>query len=430
MKFEMNLDDYILINQSPYIYEISLDNLDFDDLSKEINEFKSEINWSEMWDIEEVKKRLLNNWKFVIYKPQSNIKGWIWLDNTYEPKNIYVNKNYRNRGIGKELYYTVQNICKKMGIKKIYGYIDDWNIVSINCIESVGWQRIPQKYISHNGPLKFWSLNDFDISSYVNRLETRKNQIYSILDEKTKLTTHYKYNELGFRGESIFNKGFKIMTLGCSVTEGVGVENNETWPNKLSKLIPNSVDMNFGIGGRSSDFISRCLLTYFDIIKPDLVIILYPATNRREYYDNKCGINPFIATHPIGHFFNQTDEGKEIQKNLLLTQNNNENLINWYKNHLLIKYFLESKKCNWIWDNSFIGDDYMDDNLYFRGYVNGKNIYQTGINNAFIDKASDNQHPGKLHQENYAKKLLSYIKEKYPHYLIGCENIENSRRLI
>ena len=29
--------------------------------------------------------------------------------------------------------------------------------------------------------------------------------------------------------------------------------------------IPNSVDLNFAFGGRSNDFISRCLITYYDM---------------------------------------------------------------------------------------------------------------------------------------------------------------------
>ena len=235
---------------------------------------------------------------------------------------------------------------------------------------------------------------------------------------------------MGFRGESINKEGFKIMSLGCSLTEGVGVQNNETWPNRFSKLIPNSVDMNFGSGGRSADFITRCLLTFFDLIKPDLVIILYTATNRREYYDDKCGINPFIGTHPLGYYFNETNDGRDKHNQILGAQTSCENIINWYKNHLLIKYFLESKKCNWIWDNSFLETDYQDKNLFNKGYTNGKNVYEVNPNEIFLDRGTDDKHPGKIHQENYAKNLYNFIIENHPDYLKDLKNHKKTNKVL
>ena len=50
------------------------------------------------------------------------------------------------------------------------------------------------------------------------------------------------------------------------LTEGVGVNDNQTWPAQICSHIPNSVNLNFGVGGRSNDFIVRCLLSYFDLI--------------------------------------------------------------------------------------------------------------------------------------------------------------------
>ncbi len=142
MKFEKDLRNYIIKETPSYIKEVNVHTIDFDSLSEEIEEFKKEIKWDEMWDVKEAKNRLMNNWRVVVFVPNQAIKGWIWLDNTNEPKNIYVNREYRNRGIGKELYYEIHNMCKKMNIDKIIGYIDNWNLGSRRCIESVGWYKI------------------------------------------------------------------------------------------------------------------------------------------------------------------------------------------------------------------------------------------------------------------------------------------------
>ena len=126
-----------------------------------------------------------------------------------------------------------------------------------------------------NNILKYWTIEDFEVSSYKWHLSDRFNKTFTTSGgDNTGLCT-YTYNELGFRGDSIKKEGFKVMSIGCSNTEGVGVNDNQTWPAQFSKLIPNGVNHNFGMGGRSNDYISRCLLTYFDLVKPDLVLIMY-----------------------------------------------------------------------------------------------------------------------------------------------------------
>lgn len=257
-------------------------------------------------------------------------------------------------------------------------------------------------------PLKYWSIDDFEISSHSFKLEERKNKTYNTSGSDNTGICTYTYNELGFRGDSIEKQGFKIMSLGCSLTEGVGVNDFETWPSRISQQIPNSVNLNFGTGGRSNDFIARCLISYFDYIKPDLVLILYTYPNRREFYDKDGGINPYSAVSSWGYF--ETEEGKEIQNNLILAQNDNENYMNWYKNHLLISNFLQNKGCNWIWDGSCVGGDYTD-----------KNHFKSDFN-TFLDVGSDGKHPGPIHHMTYAQNLISFISKTHPTFLPASRN--------
>jgi hypothetical protein len=245
----------------------------------------------------------------------------------------------------------------------------------------------------------------FEISSHQYKLGERKGKTYKTSGSDNTGKCSYTYNELGFRGDSIFKEGFKVMSIGCSNTEGVGVNNTDTWPYQFTNLIPNGVNMNFGTGGRSNDFISRCLLTYYDLIKPDLVLIMYTSPQRRDIYTKDGRIEPFMPTTSWG-YLKETDDGMKAQEFLTYLQNDNEDTINWYKNHLLIKYFLESKKCNWIWDNSFVDNDYQDENLIDKGYTNGFNIFKDGPERYLLDRGTDAQHPGKLHQEFYGHELI------------------------
>ncbi len=254
--------------------------------------------------------------------------------------------------------------------------------------------------------LKYWTVDGFEISSYKWHLSDKINKTFNVSGtDKTEGCT-YTYNELGFRGDSIHKDGFKVMSIGCSNTEGVGVNNNETWPAQFTKLIPNGVNHNFGMGGRSNDYISRCLLTYYDLIKPDLVLIMYTAPHRREIFTNDGGIEPFMVTHIWG-YLEETEEGKKIQSLKTELQNTNEDIANWYKNHLLIKYFLESKKCNWMWNGWMdIPIDYNETNRFDGQYAV-----------PFIDLGVDKTHPGPKHNQAYAENLYGFIYKNFKNYL-------------
>ncbi len=254
-------------------------------------------------------------------------------------------------------------------------------------------------------PLEYWRPETFEISSYKFQLQERKGKTYTTSGSDNTGLCNYTYNELGFRGDSIQKKGFRVMSIGDSMTEGVGVNDNETWPHQFSKLIPNAVDLNFGFGGRSNDYVSRCLLTYYDLIKPDLVLIMYPPIHRRDIYTKDGGIEPFTPIHEWG-YTNETEDGKKIQKYLTELQNDNEDFVNWYKNHQLIKYFLLSKGCNWIWTD-WMGklEDYSEFNRFHNNY------------NYFIDIGAEGKHPGKNHNFIYSTILYKHIYNNFKNYL-------------
>jgi len=268
-------------------------------------------------------------------------------------------------------------------------------------------------------PFKYWNTEYFEISSYKFHLSDKINSTFRTSGSDNTGKCIYTYNSLGFRGDEPNKDGFKIMCIGDSNTEGVGVNNNETWPYLFSNMIPNGVNHNFGMGGRSNDYISRCLITYYDLIKPDLVLIMYTSPHRREVYTKDGGIEPFIPTHSWG-YLKDTDEGIKTQEYLTYLQNENEDFINWYKNHLLIKYFLESKKCNWLWNG------WMDIPIDY----NEINRFDGNYHLPFMDLAVDNIHPGPIHNVNYSIKLYDYIYKNFRNYLpISC-NENNRTKLI
>lgn len=260
---------------------------------------------------------------------------------------------------------------------------------------------------------KHFNPETFGSSTHSFTLKERVNGIFNTSGSDNSQKCTYTYNEYGFRGDSFTKEGFKVLSLGCSITEGVGVNDDETWPSYLTKRIPNSVDMNFGYGGRSNDYISRCLLTFFEMVKPDLVLIFYTFPERREHIREEDGeIEPYMVK-PWG-YFTETREGRIAYQSQTELINRHSNMMNWFKNHLLIKNFLENKKCPWIWNGDSLRlncidnehTDYQEFNRFDGGY---------GSNNP--DFGADGIHPGPLTHQRYANRLLNFINKTYPNLI-------------
>jgi RimJ/RimL family protein N-acetyltransferase len=142
MKFKIDLTNYSITEIPSYIIEVDNISIILDKLLEEINQFNSELKWDGMWGVTEAENRLIDGWKLIVFTPTETIKGWYWLDKEGVSRNLYINKEYRNRGIGREMNLALFNICKKVNMNEVVCYIDDWNISSIKCIENSGWSRV------------------------------------------------------------------------------------------------------------------------------------------------------------------------------------------------------------------------------------------------------------------------------------------------
>ena len=243
--------------------------------------------------------------------------------------------------------------------------------------------------------LKYWKPLYFDVTSYKWLLKERKGTSFKGSGSDYSNKNTYTYNEYGFRGDSTLKTGFKIMSIGSSYTEGIGVNDDETYSYYLSKLISNGVDLNFGYSGRSNDYICRVLLTFFDKINPDFVNIMYTYPNHREYYTKNIGIEPY-APNPWGYYKEHPDGKREFEA-LNYASNDEDDFINWYKNHLLISNFLKVKNIPFTWNGTFLQTEYVDDNRFDGDYPYFKD------DSKYIKPNENKKYAENLH--NHMKKI-------------------------
>lgn len=134
-KFEINLElyQYQEIPQTIVPYEKRFER----SLSTEIKRFQAELNWKDMWTIPEVYSRLDKGYRFWVYRPKNQIKGWGWLSPEGEVKNLYVSKWSRNQGICQKIILQTLNGALDSDMDSVFARVDVWNTSSLKAFERV-----------------------------------------------------------------------------------------------------------------------------------------------------------------------------------------------------------------------------------------------------------------------------------------------------
>lgn len=130
------------------------------------------------------------------------------------------------------------------------------------------------------------TINPCNKTVYWHGIDTEENFISNPKPGFTSTSITYTFNSFGFRCDEFDLNGTQpvILCLGCSHTEGVGLNIKDVWPTKIQEKFPNHKVYNLGIGGCSSDSITRVLTNTCSLLKPEKVFILWPTMSRFETF--------------------------------------------------------------------------------------------------------------------------------------------------
>jgi hypothetical protein len=199
----------------------------------------------------------------------------------------------------------------------------------------------------------------------------------------------YNINSCGFRSPEFDNRE-NFITLGCSLTQGIGLPEENTWPHIVSRTIELHV-WNLGVAGGASDTCYRLAKHYLTILKPKFVVMLEPERSRIELYRGAKTNLPYILRFASPDFDGYLD-GQFIktwitnEQNIDLHAEKNINAIAYFCARLNIDFYVMT-------DQDFL-------NL-------SKPLLDYKIN-----YARDLMHPGKLDNEIIAQQIIEKIKNK------------------
>jgi len=110
----------------------------------------------------------------------------------------------------------------------------------------------------------------------------RQNTTSTTYDSDNSLLVDYKFNDYGYRAsfdyEPLLNSE-KIVCIGCSFTEGVGLDEEETWPYLLSKKIGLPF-LNLGKAGGSDGYVMWQIMNVLKNIQTKNIFVLSPPSGR------------------------------------------------------------------------------------------------------------------------------------------------------
>jgi len=110
----------------------------------------------------------------------------------------------------------------------------------------------------------------------------------------------YKFNSMGYRGDDPDWSKPLLMTFGCSLTMGIGLPQNLTWPWLVGQELGLEV-VNFSMGGMPADWCFRMAEFWVPIRRPVLAVMLAPPHERIEIITDDQRTGRTYSAHETVH---------------------------------------------------------------------------------------------------------------------------------
>lgn len=222
----------------------------------------------------------------------------------------------------------------------------------------------------------------------------------------------YDFNDFGFRFTRLEEPApITIWTIGCSLTFGTGLHVEDTWSNRMARLVAGHTNkriclFNFSQGGASNDYIFRTLWDQFQLDRPSLVIIQLTYVDRAEY------LNESIQGEMIGRWNN-----RRVSSSYYKYYDKQIGLVNLAKNIILLTLALEKRGVKYI----FTPVEMPLGTLEMDGVSEiPQRLFETIDTKCFMhcnlwdssslrDIAADGLHPGPLTNLSFASDVMSKI---------------------
>jgi hypothetical protein len=223
----------------------------------------------------------------------------------------------------------------------------------------------------------------------------------------------YEMNEYGYRASKTVKEvpQYNVLTLGCSWTMGIGVDNNLIWPSLMGDKLGRV--HNYGMYGVSVSFIAKTFYKFLNSIKtPDIALIMWPGFSRRDYITE---IGEFRKIGGFRRATNQDPVWRNNEEDLLFLQlrNDNQDLMEFWEAYQFVETLSRLYRIKTF--HTVAGYYYevfkqlepkLKQTLNYSSFFDPATHYKNDL------KGADREHPGPEWHKNFAEEFYTFIKDK------------------
>ncbi len=223
----------------------------------------------------------------------------------------------------------------------------------------------------------------------------------------------YKSNSLGYRTENLdyFKDKDFVLVMGCSHTEGIGMNVNEIWHKEIEKEFGFEI-LNAGFGGTGPDvqMINSYLFLKNSNLKPKAVVIQWPNLSRFMFKGDELK-RPLLPNLQLR--FDQNDSNTFFQK-FLSEQRILNSFYKWwlYDNNDINNSWIFIIATRLMWQLAGIPyyDFTMEYDVYSPDHEQLDNLFYQTQNR---DRARDQLHYGPQYNEELGKLVCDKLRGVY-----------------
>ncbi len=221
----------------------------------------------------------------------------------------------------------------------------------------------------------------------------------------------YRFNAHGYRcGEFGSRSDLNVIFIGCSWIFGTGVPVESTscsvFSHLLSERMNRSVSAwNLGFPGKSNDYVSRVLLCAVPVLRPDIVLVNFTFSARREYLPiDGPELNLLSSVDSLGQVTDLIR--RDLYRHMFALASERDDRINLFKNYKLVELLLNAHSVKWLYSSNLF-----DEFSAFEEHLDRQRFILPGLQ--LLDRARDNSHPGIASNRDFAEQVLDRFVELY-----------------